>query len=474
MTIATTPAKQATLWPDVHDLSGATEHQQQQTELATRWPIGILGGNPGAGKTWLSGRLIREVVRQHGADQVALCAPTGKAGVRLTEALAGHGVNLAATTIHRLLGVQRNGHDGKGWGFLRGPGCRLPQRFVFVDEASMLSTSLANSLASALKPGAHLLFVGDFSQLPPVDDGAPLRDLIAAGIPYGELSEIHRNAGDIVRACGQLKSGVSFTPSPRLDLAAGHNLWHHETRRTSGILGKMRQLIAQTPADLDPVWDVQVVTATNESSDLGRQHVNPILQRLLNPAGEAQSPERARIWLGDKVICTSNSPFLTLLACPSCGYSEPELGLRQDGLFFICDGCGVGFKANELDPEFVANGEIGQVVTLDKGSLHVRFGSPARVVRVSGEFVRDFDLGYAITTHKAQGSQWPVVICLADDSRSGDRVTSWEWWRTAFSRAERICVTIGPKAAIDRQCRRSSLADRKTFLRELVAAGLAA
>src|SRR5690606_14383539 len=97
-----------------------------------------------------------------------------------------------ATTIHRLLGVSRNGHDQKGWGFMRNRGNPLPNRFLFVDECSMCDCDITASLLDACKPGTHVLFIGDFAQLPPAGHGAPLRDMIAAGIPYGELTEIHR------------------------------------------------------------------------------------------------------------------------------------------------------------------------------------------------------------------------------------------------------------------------------------------
>jgi len=433
--------------------------------MAMRKPVGILGGNPGAGKTHCSAQIIKLVVNQMGASQIAVCAPTGKAAVRITEAMIGHGLNgIEATTIHRLLGVSRNGHDRKGWGFMHNKSMPLPFRYVFVDESSMLGVNLGASLIEACLPGTHLMFIGDFAQLPPVEHGAPLRDMIAAGLPYGELEEIHRNEGDGVRACRALKEGRPFQPSPSIDIAEGRNLKHIEASRTATALGALAHLLRNVPPGFDPVWDVQVLCAVNEKSEVGRKNLNEGMQRILNPAGEVVEGMAFR--LNDKVICSTNG-MLPLVRCPSC-QAEGDDQVAWNGKWFECASCFNQWKPGECDQEFVANGEIGKVVLLDKKLMHVAFDSPKRTVRVTGEWLNEFDLAYAITVHKSQGSQWPVVICMADDSNGADRVTSWEWWRTAISRFQTLCFTIGKKSTIDRQCRKSALRERKTFLTELL------
>lgn len=460
--------KQMAAWNLPSSNSGLSNHQREQLGKCTATPVGVLGGSPGTGKTFASAMVIKDIVGRYGTSQVAVAAATGKAAQRITEAMLEHGLtDIPATTIHRLLGVSRNGHDKGGWGFIHNRANPLQKKFIFIDEASMLSCPLAASLLEACQPGTHLLFIGDFAQLPPVEHGAPLRDMIAAGLPYGELTEIHRNAGDLVIACRDLKEGRPFTPSQNLDTANGKNLLHLEAARPSLALGALSSLIRNVPAGINPAWDIQVLCAVNEKSDVARKSLNRILQGILNPNG-ATAAEGGHFRLDDKVICLTNG-MLPLLRCTNlAGCPDPEGQVSVDKGLFTCGACNRTWKPKEAISDFVANGEIGRVVLVAKGAIHVAFESPLRTVRVAGEWLRDFDLAYAITTHKSQGSQWPYIICMADDSNGADHVTSWEWWRTALSRAQTACFTIGRKSAIDRQCRKSALAPRKTFLAEML------
>ena len=457
------------LWPSASELAVATPHQRAMWSLATSAPVGILGGNPGAGKSFLTAQAIKATANRHGAASIAVCAPTGKAAQRVNELLLEHGIaGIQATTIHRLLSVSRNGHDGQGWGFLHNASNPLPQRFVYLDESSMAGAPIYMALLAACATGTHVLNVGDFGQLPPVEHGAPLRDMIAAGIPYGELTEIHRNEGDIVRACRDLKELRPFSPSPWIDIPAGLNLLHIEASRPPAACAALASILRSLPAEFNPLWDAQVLCATNPV----RQAVNKIVQPILNPA--AEKPDGAKFAIGDKVICLTNC-VLPVVGCPECG---PVLAgaaptLAWDGRAYICGECGIGWKTSELAGDFVANGEIGQVTSAGKGLMHVRFDSPLRTVRVAGEYLEEFDLAGCITVHRAQGSQWPIVIVMAEDSYGGDMTTSWEHWRTSISRAQKLCITIGRKSVIDRQCKRSALAGRKTFLTELLLKGAA-
>ncbi|HWA98888.1 MAG TPA: ATP-dependent RecD-like DNA helicase, partial [Pirellulales bacterium] len=385
----------------------------------------------------------------------------------ITEVMQEHGIGVEATTWHRMLGVSRNGHDQKGWGFMHNATFPLRKRFIFGDESSMNDCDIMAAVTAALLPGTHVLWIGDFAQLPPVGHGAPLRDMIAAGLPYGELTEIHRNEGAIVRACRDVKEGRPFQPCDAPNTAAGDNLWHIEASRPSLAVNTLGRMLRNVPAGIDPLWDVQVLCATNESSDVSRKPLNKMIQDILNPDGDHIDGNRFR--LGDKVICLTNSE-LPLLRCPKPECGCPTASVTFERGTFSCGHCFHDWKIGECLGDFVANGEIGRVVSIESHAMHVAFDSPRRTVRVAGEWLQQFDLAYAITTHKAQGSQCQVIICMADDSRAADMVTSWEWWRTAWSRAEQLCITIGKKSTIDRQCKVSALAHRKTFLRELLEA----
>lgn len=443
----------STQWPNPFDCPELTPHQQQVAATALSGRVGVLAGTPGCGKTFAAAAIIRRLVAMFGESCIAICAPTGKAAVRCNASLRSNGVEgISATTIHRLLAIDRAGYDGQGWTFQFNERNPLPQRFVITDEISMLDTDLAASLLKALGPQSHWLGIGDPYQLPPVGAGAVLRDMISSGrVPYGELTEIRRNCGMIVRGCCFIREGRYFNPPTKIDLATGDNWRHFETSSPAQTIAQLRTTLTSLPTRFDRVWDVQVLVAVNEKSPLGRKDVNVMLQELLNPHG--QRVDKVRFRVDDKVICTSN----TMLPIVKNG----EAG-------------------DNAEKEFVANGELGKVLAVDPKKMTVEFTSPPRRCIVplskakegdsdgesSGGSVGNFDLGYAITTHKAQGSQAPIVITLIDDYGGACRVVSREWNLTAISRAESLCVTIGKWSVFQQQCKRIVLRDRKTFLVE--------
>lgn len=450
----------ATLWPAADELDGISEHQREQYALATRGPVAILGGNPGTGKTYLTAKILKAIDANKGLGLSAVCAPTGKAAQRVNELLESHGVyGLTATTIHRLLSVSRNGYDKKGWGFKYGKETPLPHRYIVVDESSMLSTSLLASLLEATREGAHLLLVGDFAQLPPVEHGAPLRDLIAAGLPYGELTEPHRNEGAIVRACRDVKEGRPYQPCTDTNTTLGNNLWHIEAKTPEEITSALMDALRIECDEIDPMWGRQVIVSTNAR----RQELNQLIQKLVNPHGRAAEGLTPRS--GDKVICLSNG-WRPVIACTKCNF-QGDRHIAWNSNHYDCKGCDGKLFVNELPEDFVANGEMGLVSFVSNRLMHVEFDSPRRVVRVDKGDLINWDLAYAITTHKAQGSQWNQVFVVCDSGGGADMVTSMEWHRTAWSRAQKMCVTIGQLSAIHRQCRRRSIEFRKTFLKEL-------
>jgi exodeoxyribonuclease V alpha subunit len=430
-------------WPDIATVEGITDHQREQLARATAAPVGIFSGGPGTGKTHTIAALIRAIAKAHGLWQVAIAAPTGKAAVRMNEALALAGIkDIEATTAHRMLGIGRNGHDGKGWGFQHTEDNPLPYRYLFLEEWSMGDVDLTASILRACTWGTKILFIGDPYQLPPVGHGAPLRDLIAAGLPYGELTEIHRNSGDIARVCAELVAGRPYRPSPRINLSAGQNCNHIETRSAEQTIGELRRLLLTLPPGFDPVWDTHILCTVREKSALACDAVNQVCQSILNPHGK-RAADKNPFRQGDKVLCTRNH-WAKLI--------DPETN-----------------KPEREQSEFVANGEIGQVVQIEEKAMWVKFDSPARTVlaQVAGEF-GFFSLGYATTVHKAQGSQWKLPILLIDDYPAAKMVASRELYVTGISRARTLATTIGKSATLNQHCRRVALQGRKTFLREEV------
>lgn len=440
------------LWPRVSQISGLSDHQREVLARTLTRPFAVLCGTPGTGKTWCSAAIVRALYVA--AHHVAVAAPTGKASVRITEALAKDGIHAIVTTIHSLLEIGRNGRDGEGWAFQRNASRPLEQRFVIIDEASMLDTDLAAALFSACRAGTHVLLVGDPYQLPPVGHGAPLRDLIASGtVPVGHLTEIRRNAGLIVRACAAIKDGRQFETVKEVSIQTfpERNLWHQEVATPEKQLEVLKTTLTwlHSQTSFHVVWQLQVLAAVNNKSPLSRRELNKILQQTLNvsPLGK-DNP----FMPGDKIICLHNH------------WAAAAYHSGRD--------------------YYIANGEIGRVLVAESTVTEAQFFDPIRHVRIPMAKCRaaqddderdddpgtgcNFDLAYAVTGHKAQGSEWPCVILMIDSSPGARRVCSRNWIYTAISRASKLCITIGRMGVLQQMCRRPSLENRKTFLQELL------
>lgn len=455
-------------WPDVDEIENISDHQREQLAKAMKSRIGIFAGSPGGGKTWTAAALVKSILSSgFFLKDIAVATPTGKAAVRITQALAEAGVNLKAMTVHSmLLGARVN---GSGWAFTKGNGETLPFKLILIDEASMLDCEIFSWLISAIPPHCHILFIGDPNQLPPVGHGSPLLDMIAAGVPCGTLTEIRRNAGRIVKACAEIRDNRRFVPSEKVDIENGENLIHIECDAPDQQVTFLYNLFSQIATttnihnkfqleSIDPKWDMQVIVPVNKNTPVSRQELNTSLQRILNP----EMDEDKKFNAGDKVICLKNSDF-SLVEIKDGQVKETKLQVR------------------------VANGEQGEVVAATPLQILNRITGTNDMVKVpvrksdakdddqdgSGEGDSEkgsgcnWDLAYAISAHKSQGDSWPIVVVVIDGAGSAKQVCNVQWIYTAISRARHVCVTVGKKSDIDAMCRRSGLR-RKTFLKELI------
>ena len=422
-------------WPsEIDDIS---EHQQSELLKCLQGSICILGGSPGTGKTYTAARVIYEIGKSIGFDSIAVAAPTGKAAVRITQAMQAYGLPLKARTWHSLLGVGETDTESGNWSFDHNELNPWPFQLIVGDESSMIDTNLMASIMRATARNCRLLLIGDVNQLPPVGHGAPLRDLIRAGVPYGELREIKRNSGGIVEACAAIRDCQQWQPSDNLIINDGHLAGQLEAVNA--------ELAVAKNSGLDPVWDCQILVAVNEKSKLSRKVVNEFLQSEWNQnAKVAGTPFR----IGDKVVCLKNSDF-------------PLIESDDD---------------KNLDEKTrVMNGELGKVIEIADKYLTIRIDDPYRLIRVPrGKGEGDdgagcnWDLGYALSCHKSQGSEWPVVIVLIDEYPGAKMVCDRSWIYTAISRAKARCILVGKKSTVDSMCRRQMINKRKTFLAELI------
>jgi len=438
--------KQAANWPDIDAIAAQAPdgeplsgHQLDAIRIATGGQVGCLQGSPGVGKTFAVACIVRAIIDQHGDDSIAVAAPTGKAAVRVQQSMAAIGIGLQAGTIHRLLRV--DSESGDGWKFVHNEQNPLSIRFLIVDESSMIDTDLMAALLRGCSSETQILFVGDSEQLPPVGHGRPFLDLQSC-VPTGRLTTIRRNSGKIVQACAMIRDARRIEFSERLDIEAGENLVHVSTTDDQ-IAEAVATIIERHAGDCDDVVEqMQVLCAKNDT----RRQLNATLQSMLNPSEKPIKGNPFR--RGDKIVCLKNG-----------SYPDPE---------------------DNSESIFVANGELGRVVSLRPGRMVVRLCDPVRDILVThaiaepqaggGDDSRgalsDWDLGYCLSVHRSQGSQWRFVLAACESS--GAMVQSRQWLYTAISRAERATYVLGLTPTIQRSLTRDGISGRTTLLRETV------
>jgi exodeoxyribonuclease V alpha subunit len=396
-----------------------TDEQWAAVHGAFASRISILTGGPGVGKTACTQAIVAEAGRA-GAS-VALCAPTGRAARRLAEA-TGH----EAQTIHRMLEWM----PGREPAF--NPSRPLPADLVIVDEASMLNLRLTEVLLGGLAESSHVIFVGDADQLPPIGAGKPFEDLIAAGVaPVVRLTQIFRQAARsmITTAAHEINRGRS----PHLEPAEGQerDFFFIDRPGPERALETVVEVVAERAPEgfgVDPVREVQVLAPMYRGT-VGIDALNERLQARLNPDGGPAVGERFR--LGDRLIQTRNSH---------------ELGLMNGSIVFL--------RADDPEEETIL------VDTDEGGALAIPYGETATL-----------RLAYAISVHKAQGCEVPVVVAVCH--RSHARMLTRPLVYTAITRARRSCVLVGDPAALETAVRRDGGGGRHSALAERLRGSLA-
>lgn len=394
------------------------EAQRSAVEHALRAGVSVLTGGPGTGKSRTVAALV--ALAERAGRSVALAAPTGRAAKRLEELCS-----TPASTLHRLLGAQprtRGEEVSFAGGFARNRDWPLDEDVVVVDEASMLDVELANALLIACADGTHLLFVGDPAQLPSIGPGRVLADVIDSGVaPVTPLRTLYRQAegGTIARLATSVREGTLppvNDPSREVVIVAARGSADAARRVTQLVTDSIPRVLAI------PAHQVQVVTPIHRGS-AGTHALNVALKAQLNP-GDG----RHRFDVGDRVVATANHL--------------------------------------EAEPFGYANGEVGVVAEVDPdGTVTVEFASgPAEV---KGKALADLLHGWAITVHRAQGSEFAgVVVVLPPESVT---MLSRPLVYTALTRAQRhlsVVHAVGP--ALARAVRTVGAEPRRTRLTDLL------
>ena len=394
-----------------------TDEQKSAVQMTRDNRISILVGGPGVGKTTVTKEIVQAALDNH--ESVSLCAPSGKAARRASEA-----TNYPASTIHRLLEAKMEGSE---FVFTRGEVTPLDCDLLICDETSMVSNDLMASLLRAVDVNkTRVLFIGDQDQLPSISAGSVLRDFLNSKIiPTTELNQVFRNSGDIVKSCHKIKIGERYSPSVSLDPDNGLNIRHIEQSNPRRIVETIHELVvARMPArGYDPIWDVQVLSPTNSRTTMSCDGINQVLQEALNPT---PAIKETKFRPGDKAIQTKNE---------------------------------------EIDGEYVVNGDLCEIVSVTEKQITAKFFDPERVVTFSKTF-NHLLLAYSITCHRFQGSEAPVVIIPVHKSFSF--IVNRPWIYTAISRAKEICITVGQFKAIEAAVKKEVSSIRKTMLKEKI------
>ena len=401
--------------------SSAVDLSMEQVDalaMALRHPVTIITGGPGTGKT----TVIKAVIAawRNLNMEALLCAPTGRAAKRMTEA-----TGVEARTIHRLLEF-----DPSEAQFARDEGNPLPATAVVVDEVSMVDVWLMDSLLRALAPGTRLLLVGDKDQLESVGPGAVLRDCIGSGlVPCATLQEIHRQAAEslIIVNSHRILAGER----PRTDPVSGRrpDFYFMEKEEPDDCLASLVELVrSRIPArfGFDPVRDVQVLTPMYKGA-LGAQNLNSMLQAALNPQGQEFRRGDRSYRSGDRVMQIRNN------------YTKE-----------------------------VFNGDVGFVDQVLSDGLVVRL-TDGRKVKYDELDLDELTLAYAVTVHKSQGSEYPVVVLVMHTQHYV--MLRRNLFYTALTRGKQLAVILGSGRAVRRAVANDVTHKRFTRLAEKLKEG---
>ena len=386
------------------------ELQKDAIRTATENNVMVLTGGPGTGKTTVTRGIIELLSARH--KTISLAAPTGKAAKRISE-LTGK----MAMTIHRLLeynpalGYQRNEYNP------------LHDDVLIVDEASMINIELMHNLIKAVPRKMKLIIIGDIDQLPCIGSGNVLRDIIDSGkVPVVRLNKIYRQAqnSNIIVNAHRVRNGESL----KVDNSKESDFFF--MKEPDDMMALIISLIRDRLPNAFHISpeDIQVLTPMKKN-EVGTINLNNEIQKTVNPVGDEVKHGFVTFRIGDKVIQNIND--------------------------------------YEKD---VFNGDSGTVLRIDHDDKKLVVRYDDKDVEYAFHELDEIMLAYAMTIHKSQGSEYPVVIIPI--TYANRIMMQRNLIYTAITRAKKMCIIVGPKAMIDKAISSENSYFRRTKLKERI------
>lgn len=404
--------------------------QREAIVAAIHNGIVIITGGPGTGKTTII-NCILNVFKRLGYE-IALAAPTGRAAKRMAES-----TGEKAQTIHRLLEYEFSMEE-ENQSFLRCEVNPLEYDVVIVDEASMIDTILMSNLLKAIQLGTRIVFVGDINQLPSVGPGNVLRDLIESHIiKVVTLTKIFRQAQEsmIVVNAHRINNGELPVLNQK-----DKDFFFIQNNTGEGIRRKILQLCSSRLKQYNFYEDIQIITPIKKSI-IGVYELNNSIQQVMNPAGDEKEEKTIAstvFRVGDKVMQIKNNY--------NKEWDSAIEGIKGKGIF---------------------NGDMGIIHNIysEKKKLLVVFDIDKKVI-YDFEELDELMLSYAITVHKSQGSEFPVVIMPIYPGPN--ILLNRNLFYTAITRAKELVVLIGNKEVMREMINNTNNIHRQTGLRQRI------
>ena len=396
----------------------------------------IITGGPGTGKTTTINAIIK-IYEDLGLN-VVLAAPTGRAAKRMTET-----TGRESQTIHRLLELSFMDMEDE-MAFNKDEDSPIDGDVLIIDEASMIDILLMNSLLKAINPGTRVVLVGDVDQLPSVGPGNVLNDLITSGcIKVVMLDEIFRQAEEsmIIVNAHRINKGEA----PILNEKDKDFFFMTESSTQSTIDTIISLIKDRLPSyyGVDPIKDIQILTPMKKG-DVGINSLNKHLQGALNPGNDKRAEKHIGdviYRIGDKIMQIKNNYKL-------------KWKLMKDGM--------------EVDEgEGVFNGDLGYITGIDneENTITVLFDDEKKVEYEFSE-LDEIKLSYATTVHKAQGSEFPVVIMPIH--WGPPMLLTRNLIYTAITRARQLVVLVGETKYLNMMIQNDKIANRYSSLEKKI------